>query len=60
MIRRWKRSDSAGGLVGAILANLSKDWTCVKNRLLIGKLYAHNFDRHSSPLIHLYLSGQKQ
>ena len=49
-----------GGLGGALLADLSKAFDCIKYDLLIAKLAAYGFDSHSLSFVFSYLNKRKQ
>ncbi len=46
--------------VGLLMMDLSKAFDCIPHNLLIAKLYAYGFDKHSLRLIHSYLKGRQQ
>ena len=46
--------------VGTGLMDLSKAYDCLPHDLIIAKLEAYGFDKHSLQLIHAYLTNRKQ
>ena len=59
MIEKFRRSLDEGAEYAALLAELSKAFDCLLH-LIIAKLYAYGFDRHSFKLIQSYLSERYQ
>ena len=49
-----------GGVFGAVLTDLSKDFDCILYDLIIAKLEAYGFQIDAWKLIHDYLSNRKQ
>ena len=50
MVEKWKETLDKCKLGGAVLADLSKVFDCIKNDLLIAKLAAYGFDSYSVTL----------
>ena len=53
-------SVDSGGVFGALMTNLSKDFDCLHHEQLITKLNVYGFDIKSVELIQQYLSNRKQ
>ena len=60
MVEKWKEALDRGGLGGALLANLTKAFDCIKHDFLIAKLAAYGFDSHSLSFVFSYLNERKQ
>ena len=60
LIEKWKQSVDNVGAFGALMTDLSKEFDCLSNELLIAKLDAFGFDKISLKLVHYYLSNRKQ
>ena len=60
MVEKWKETLDKCKLGGAVLADLSKVFDCIKNDLLIAKLAAYGFDSYSLSFIFSYLNERKQ
>ena len=59
MIEKWQRSVDGRCQAGAILTNILKAFDCIDHELLIAKLYAYRFDKHSLLFIQWYLKEHK-
>ena len=60
LIEKWKISLDKQGYAGAIIMDLSKAFDTINHDLLLAKLSAYGFDRHSLLLIHSYLKNRWQ
>ena len=60
LIEKWKISLDKQGYAGAIIMDLSKAFDTINHDLLLAKLNAYGFDRHSLLLIHNYLRNRWQ
>ena len=60
LIEEWKENLDNDLFVGAILMDLSKAFDCIPHDLLIAKLAAYGFEKHSLELIYSYLTNHKQ
>ena len=60
IVEKWKETLDKCRLGGALLADLSKVFDCIKNDLLIAKLAAYGFDSYSLSFIFSYLNERKQ
>ena len=60
LLRNWKSCLDKGGVIGAVLMDLSKAYDCLPHDLLIAKLEAYGFDLQSLTIILNYLSNRKQ
>ena len=58
MIGRWKLSLDKCGFAGGILMDLSKAVDTINHQLLIAKLHAYCFSKHSLQFILDYLSNR--
>ena len=54
------KSIDSGGIVGAVLTDLSKAFDCLDHELLIAKLSAYGFNRSALLFLHSYLDSRKQ
>ena len=59
MIEKWIKIVDDGGVLGALLTDLSKAFDCIPHDLIIAKLEAYDFHIDALKLIH-YLSNRKQ
>ena len=55
-----KKAVDNGGVFGALLTDLSKDFDCILHDLIIAKLEAYGFYINALKLIHNYLPNRKQ
>ena len=55
MIEKWKKIVDNGGVFGALLVDLSKDFDCIPHDLIIAKLEAYGFHIDALKLIQDYL-----
>ena len=60
LLQTWKSCLDKGGVIGAVLMDLSKAYDCLPHDLLIAKLEAYGFDLQSLTIILNYLSNRKQ
>ena len=60
IVEKWKEALDKDNLGGALLADLSNAFDCIKHDLLIAKLVAYGFDSHSLSFVFSYLSERKQ
>ena len=61
MIEMWKRAlDGVGGVMGAVLMDLSKAFDTINHELLIAKLGAYGFGGGALRILHSYLSDRWQ
>ena len=60
LIEKWKISLDKQGYAGAIIMDLSKTFDTIHHDLLLAKLNAYGFDRHSLLLIRNYLRNRWQ
>ena len=60
MIEKWKTGVDNGGVLAALLTDLSKAFDCIPRDLIIAKLAAYGFDTNALRLIHNDLSNRKQ
>ena len=60
LLQNWKSCLDKGGVIGAVLMDLSKAYDCLPHDLLIEKLEAYGFNLQSLTLILKYLSNRKQ
>ena len=60
MIERWRNSMGQGKFFGALLADLSKAFDCLRHDLLAAKLLAYGFDNNSTRFLFDYLTNRKQ
>ena len=60
MAEKWREALDKGGLVGALLTDLSKAFDCIKHDLLIAKLAASGFHSHLISFAFSYLNERKQ
>ena len=60
MLEQWKKALDGKGTAGAILTDLSKAFDCLNHNLLLAKLAAYGFDKHSLLFIQNYLKNRKQ
>ena len=60
MTENWRKYLDKGGIIGAILADLSKAFDCILHDLLIAKLAAYGFDCQSLRIMESFLSNRHQ
>ena len=61
MVEKWKRTlDTRGGIIGAVLMDLSKAFDTINHELLIAKLDAYGFDSDALHIVLDYLSDRWQ
>ena len=60
IVEKWKEALDKDNLGGALLADLSNAFDCIKHDLLIAKLVAYGFYSHSLSFVFSYLSERKQ
>ena len=61
MIEKWKEYlDKEGGIMGAVLMDLSKAFDTINHELLIAKLGAYGFDKSALAILLNYLSDRWQ
>ena len=60
LIEACNKSIDSGGIVGAVLTDLSKAFDCLDHESLIAKLNAHGFNRPALLFVHSYLDSRKQ
>ena len=61
MITKWQKClDKKGGVVGTLLMDLSKAYSCIPHDLLTAKLQEYGLSDKSLHLINSYLKGRKQ
>ena len=61
MIEKWKKAlDKVGGIMGAVLMDLSKAFDTINHELLIAKLGAYGFSDAALYIVHDYLSDRWQ
>ena len=60
LIQKWQSCLDKGGVIGAVLMDLSKAYNCLSHDLLFAKLEAYGFNLNSLNLIHSYLISRKQ
>ena len=57
---KMKKIVDCGGVLGALLTDLSKDFDCIRHDLIIGKLEAYRLQTEALNLVYDYLSNRKQ
>ena len=60
LTEKWRASMDKGGFAGTVLMDLSKAFDTLDHELLIAKLHAYGFDKHSLRLFYSYLSDRWQ
>ena len=60
MTEKIKNVLDKGGIVGALLTDISKAFDCIQHDLLIAKLHAYGFNIKSLKLLNHYLYNRKQ
>ena len=60
MIEKWKNIADNGGVFGALLTDLSKNFDCIPHDFIIAKSETYGFHTDTLKLIHDYLSDRKQ
>ena len=60
MIEKWTEIEDDGGVLGALLTDLSEAFDCIPHQLIIAKLQAYGFHTDVLKLFHDYLSSRKQ
>ena len=60
MAEKWRKTLHGGGETEAISTDLSKVFHCIDHNLVIAKLNAYGFEKHSINFIYFYLTKRKQ
>ena len=60
MTEKWKKIVGDGGVLRALLTDLSKAFDCILHDLIISKLEVYGFDIEALKSIHDYLANRKQ
>ena len=60
MKEKWRKCLDKGGIIGAILTDLSKAFDCILHDLLITKLAVYGFDYQSLRIMESFLSNRQQ
>ena len=60
MTEKWRKCLDRGGIIGAILTDLSKAFDCILHDLLMVKLVAYGFDYQSLRIMESFLSNRQQ
>ena len=60
MTEKWKKTVDNGGVLGALLTDLSKAFDCIPHDLIIAKLEAYGFHIDALKLIHNYQIESKE
>ena len=60
LINKWQQCLDQKGVIGTVLIDLSKAYDCIQHGLLLAKLEAYGFSKHSLKFLRSYLRGRKQ
>ena len=60
LLKHWQESLDKSDVVGTVLMDLSNAFDSLSHDLLLAKLAAYGFDKHSLKLLHSYLSHRMQ
>ena len=60
IIKKWKHLLNKKGYAGAISMNLSKAFDTINHELLLARLYAYDFSKHSLLVLSSYVSIRRQ